>query len=61
MAERKRPGTNLGHRRQSPGHLSSMALPCNEFGRALCHHCSTIEREFGHLTNHAGGLAPLPN
>jgi hypothetical protein len=61
VAERKRPGTNLGHRRHSPGRLRSMALLCTEFGRALYQHRSTIERKFGHLTNHAGGLAPLPN
>lgn len=61
VAERKRPGTNLGHRSHSPGRLRSMALLSTDFGRALYQHRSTIERKFGHLTNHAGGLAPLPN
>lgn len=61
VAERKRPGTNLGHRPHSPGRLRSMALLATDFGRALHQHRSTIERKFGHLTNHAGGLAPLPN
>jgi hypothetical protein len=61
VAERKRPGTNLGHRRHSPGRLRSMALLRTDFGRALYQQRGTIERKFGHLTNHAGGLAPLPN
>lgn len=61
VAQRKRPGTNLGHRWHSPGRLRSMALMCTDFGRALYQHRGTIERTFAHLTNHAGGLAPLPN
>lgn len=61
VAERKRPRTSLGHRQHSLGRLRSMALLQNEFGKAL-HHCrDDIERCFGWLTNHAGGLLPLPN
>jgi hypothetical protein len=61
VAERKRPGTNLGHRRHSAGRLRSMALLRTDFGRALYQFRGHIERKFGHLTNHAAGLAPLPN
>ncbi len=61
VAERKRPTTNLGHRRHSPGRLRSIALLGTDFGRALYHYRATIERRFGYLTNHAAGLAPLPN
>lgn len=61
VTERKRPGTKLGHRRHSPGRLRSMELLRNDFGRALLHERGDIEREFGWLTNHSGGLAPLPN
>jgi hypothetical protein len=61
VAERKRPRTSLGHRQHSLGRLRSMALLQNEFGKVL-HHCrDDIERCFGWLTNHAGGLLPLPN
>ena len=37
-----------------------MALLHNKFGRALLAWRSEIERAFGWLTNHSGGLAPLP-
>jgi hypothetical protein len=60
VTERKRPKTGLGHCEQSPGRLRSMALLQQEFGKAL-HDCrDSIERSFGWLTNHSGGLAPLP-
>lgn len=63
LAPRKRPGTGLGHCRQSVGRLRSLELleGPGAFGRAL--HCErdAIERRFGRLTNHAAGLAPLPN
>ena len=60
VAERKRPKTGLGHGEQSPGRLRSMALLQQEFGKALYAGRSSIERSFGWLTNHSGGLAPLP-
>jgi hypothetical protein len=60
VAERKRPGTGLGHCAQTPGRLRSMALLQNEFGQALLACRGDIERNFGWLTNHSGGLAPLP-
>lgn len=61
VAERKRPKTGLGHCEQSPGRLRSMELLQQEFGKAL-HACrDSIERNFGWLTNHSGGLAPLPS
>jgi hypothetical protein len=60
VAERKRPGTGLGHCEQSAGRLRSMALLQQEFGQALLACRNSIERNFGWLTNHAGGLAPLP-
>lgn len=61
VAERKRPQAGLGHRQHSPGRLRSMALLENEFGKNLYHCRDDIERQFGWLTNHAGGLSPLPN
>jgi Transposase DDE domain len=61
VAERKRPDSGLGHRRHSPGRLRSIELLCQEFGQQLYAFRDQIERNFGWLTNHAGGLAPLPN
>jgi hypothetical protein len=61
VTERKRPQSGLGHRKHSVGRLRSMALLQNEFGKTLYHCRDDIERCFGWLTNHAGGLAPLPN
>jgi Transposase DDE domain len=60
VAERKRPGTGLGHRRHAPGRLRSIELLRTEFGRDLYHCRDDIERQFGWLTNHGSGLAPLP-
>jgi hypothetical protein len=60
VAERKRPGTGLGHRRHSPGRLRSIELLRTKFGQDLYHRRDDIERKFGWLTNHGGGLAPLP-
>ena len=60
VAERKRPGTGLGHGAQTPGRLRSMALLQQEFGQALLDCRDDIERSFGWLTNHSAGLAPLP-
>jgi len=61
VTERKLPRTGLGHRQQSLGRLRSMALLQNEFGKALYHCRDDVERCFGWLTNHAGGLSPLPS
>jgi hypothetical protein len=38
-----------------------MALLQKEFGKALYRCRDDVERCFGWLTNHAGGLPPLPN
>lgn len=63
LAPRKRPGTGLGHCRQTSGRLRSIELleGPGEFGRKLHDARDDIERRFGRLTNHAAGLAPLPN
>lgn len=50
-------------RRQSPGRLRSIALlenPQPEFGHALLHERSAIERTFGNMTSWGGGLTHLP-
>jgi len=63
IAPRKRPHTGLGHCRHAPGRIRSIELlegPA-EFGRTLHDQRDDIERRFGRLTNHAAGLAPLPN
>lgn len=61
VAERKRPKAGLGHCRHSPGRLRSIELLRQEFGQKLYAFRDQVERNFGWLTNHAGGLAPLPN
>jgi hypothetical protein len=61
VAQRKRPNSSLGHRRHSPGRLRSIALLRQEFGQKLYAFREQVERDFGWLTNHGGGLAPLPN
>jgi DDE family transposase len=61
VAQRKRPGTGLGHRRHSPGRLRCIELLEHQFGQALYHCRDDIERQWGWLTNHGCGLAPLPN
>jgi hypothetical protein len=61
VAQRKRPEAGLGHRRHSPGRLRSIELLRQEFGQQLYAFREQVERNFGWLTNHAGGLAPLPN
>jgi hypothetical protein len=60
VAERKRPGTGLGHRRHSPGRLRSIELLRTDFGQDLYRCRDDVERKFGWLTNHGAGLAPLP-
>ena len=59
VAEQKRKGA-LGHRRHASGRLRCFELLKTDFGKALIHHRDEVERKFGWLTNHAGGLAPLP-
>lgn len=63
VAPRKRPHVGLGHCRHSPGRLRSIELTegPGAFGRTLHDERDDIERRFARLTNHAGGLAPLPN
>lgn len=61
VAERKRPKSGLGHRRHSVGRLRSIQLLRQEFGQQLYAFRGQIERNFAWLTNHAAGLAPLPN
>lgn len=66
---RKKPA-GLGHRRQSPQRLRSLAMTSNplaaagqptSFGQDLLHGRGAIERFFAHLGNFGGGLSPLPN
>jgi hypothetical protein len=61
VAQRKRPRAGLGHRRHSPGRLRCIDLLQGDFGQALYCLRGDVERQFGWLTNHGGGLAPLPN
>jgi hypothetical protein len=60
----------LGHRRQSPHRLRSLALTDNplsacglgpSFGQRIVHARGGIERRFGLMGNFGGGLGPLPN
>jgi hypothetical protein len=61
VAQRKCPQAGIGHRRHSPGRLRSIELLQNDFGKELYALREDVERQFGWLTNHGGGLAPLPN
>jgi hypothetical protein len=61
LTDRKRPRGGLGHRRHSPYRLHAMALLKTKAGRELYEQRTSIERQFGGLTNFGGGLAPLPN
>lgn len=60
VAQRKRPDTGLGHRHHDPGRLRSIELLRKDFGRDLYACREHVERQFGWLTNHGAGLAPLP-
>lgn len=64
VTPRRRPtAQSVGHRRQSPGRLRSLAIianPMSAFGKELLQQRSAIERYFGNLTSFAGGLSPLP-
>jgi hypothetical protein len=50
----------LGHRRQAPGRLRSIALLQTPFGRELYKLRRAIEASFGTLVSFGGGLACLP-
>jgi hypothetical protein len=60
VARRQRDGRALGHRRQSPNRLRSLALLDVPFGRALYRYRRRIEHCFAQLTSFVGGLGPLP-
>jgi hypothetical protein len=60
VAEQKRPGKGLGHRSHTRGRLRSMELLQTDFGRDLHRSRGDVERQFAWLTNHSGGLPPLP-
>jgi hypothetical protein len=51
----------LGHYRQSPHRLRSLAMIETSLGQALLDSRLQIERMFGQLTNLGCGLSPLPN
>jgi hypothetical protein len=60
VAPRQRSGQALGHRRQSPHRLRSLALLATPFGQALFRCRIRIEHCFAKLTSFVGGLGPLP-
>ena len=65
LGPRRRPGTGLGHRYQSPHRLrciDAMEPPArvNEFGPSLYRERARVERDFGNLAASGGGLAHLP-
>ena len=66
LAPRGKPGTGLGHRRQSPHRLRCIAMlepppHASRFGRRLHGaHRGRIERDFGNLVGFGGGLQGLP-
>jgi hypothetical protein len=60
VAQRKRPGTGLGHCPHTRGRLRSIALLQTKFGQDLYRTRSVVERKLAWLTSHAGGLVPLP-
>jgi hypothetical protein len=60
LTAKKKAGSGLGHRHQSPYRLRSIELLGTAAGRALYRGRAGIERQFGWLTTFGGGLAPLP-
>lgn len=60
VAPPQRQGRALGHRRQSPYRLRSLALLDMRFGRDLYRYRRRIEHCFAQLTSFVGGLGPLP-
>lgn len=60
LAPAQRRGRSLGHRRQSPYRVRSLATLNTQFGRELYRYRCRIEHCFAHLTSFLGGLGPLP-
>lgn len=62
VAGRRHPGAGLGHRRQRPARLRSLALTDSgsAFGQGLVDSRDQIERYFGNLSSFESGLGPLP-
>lgn len=60
VAPRKKPHGGLGPRAHASQRLRALELLPTVFGRALYRQRGHIERNFGGLTNGAGGLQPLP-
>lgn len=63
VAPRFKPGAGLGHRQVSPGRLRSIQLlehSRSGFGHKLLEARNDIERWFGRLVSHGGGLTTLP-
>jgi hypothetical protein len=62
VAGRRHPGAGLGHRRQRPARLRSLALTDSgsAFGQGLVDARDQIERYFGNLSSFDAGLGPLP-
>lgn len=56
----KRRGVNLGHRKQRPERLRSIALLNQPFGKNLMNSRRGIELIFAHMTFGAAALQPLP-
>jgi hypothetical protein len=64
VANRKRPGTGLGHCPHHPDRLAAIAeleQRGTESARAHTRHRVRVEQALGHLTNLPCGLSPLPN
>lgn len=63
VAPRFKPGAGLGHRPKNPGRMRSIQLlevSRSGFGRQLLKTRNAIERWFGWLVCHGGGLVSLP-
>ena len=61
IANHRRKGETLGHRRHSKYRLKSRELLKQPFGQSLIKERTSIERMFGNLVSFAGGLKPLPH
>ena len=61
LAHRKRPSAGLGSRKHSPARLRCLEILKTQRGQRIYQQRTSIERQFGGLTNFGGGLAPLPN
>jgi hypothetical protein len=63
VAPRRKPGAGFGHRRRSEGRMRSIHLledSLSGFGRELLKTRYDVERWFGWLVSHGGGLVSLP-